>query len=149
MTQTLYESCDAEWHDGPLYRDLILTDSPELAAFVKYYRPSHVAVAAIKPEMEEDVDVEYIRALLNIITSSRRLRRYARVILTTTDERQVYDEVIRYIASHFAIVLEERRVFYTIVRPFKSEVDKMLRALGAAEAVRRSPEGGWQVPKIL
>jgi len=147
MTTGLYDSADIDWPEPSLFRDLLIADSDELATYIRYHRPLHLAVTAVDPTLAGDT-TEVLHALLRIITTQANSGRYARIILVSEMRTNVWEAVITFIADHYLSVLSQRRVFCSWARPTDEGVDRMYRAIGAAQAVSLQ-DGVWRAPSLL
>jgi len=147
MKTGLYDSADVEWSQTMLYRDLMVADSAQLAQFIRCYRPLHIAVTAIDAPLQPDSE-DWLRSLLRIVSTEHSPGRYERIVLVSESNAGSWRTAIEFIVANFPDVLLERRVFCTWARPSDEGIERMYRAIGAAQAVSLK-EGVWRVPELL
>lgn len=147
MTTALYESFDAEWSQTTLFRDLMIADSEQLAQFIRHHRPLHIAVTAIDPHLEGD-SADFLRLLTRMVATASEPKRYPRLVFTSECNVSLWASAIEFLAVHCPTLLLERRVFCTWARPDDQGVDRMYRAIGAAQAVSLQ-DGVWREPRLI
>ena len=116
-----------------MYRELMYVTEVQLEERLRYLRTRHVAIAFVDRTRDPRV-VDVLERLLETVSTSEKHARYARVILTTSDENEAFDEEVSCVMSQYPILLAERRVFRTVVAEPVDLAD-FYGALGGAMAI--------------
>lgn len=134
MIRRLFELTD----DDPLqskYRDLVIADSQQLCRRFRFDLMPHLTIAALSFRLDPESE-NFLCFLLRQVSTSRRHGVFARIILAAQSPRRSIRPILNYIAQNSKDLLDERRIFRTVV-PRGKDPNAIHLALGVAMPISK------------
>ncbi len=139
-----HETGDHAWKGAALYREVALVDDAGLFALLKDHRPYYLAFAQAKFDLDAE-SLELLQWLCSVVSCSSGQYHYARLILMTERPEQSFKTFLAYLEKAFPLLLDDRRVFVSVLRRTGDDQHDLQSALGAADPVGRDKHGKWAV----